>query len=129
MGGLGWEVLTGSGGVNMRHSHVFNMRHAQLKEEFKAIRDKMMFEVQRGGQQKATTDQFQYAVLCDVSCTFAVLCDVSCTFAVLCNHPHVVCCVIMHVHCTVGCTYASCCWLQMRNMCIKYMFDTHHLPR
>lgn len=31
----------------------------QLKEECKAIRDKMMFEVQRGGQQKATTDQFQ----------------------------------------------------------------------
>lgn len=33
--------------------------HPQLKEECKAIRDKMMFEVQRGGQQKATTDQFQ----------------------------------------------------------------------
>lgn len=37
------------------HQHM----NTQLKEEVKAIRDKMMFEVQRGGQQKATTDQFQ----------------------------------------------------------------------
>lgn len=36
-----------------------DMAPARVREENQKIRDKMMFEVQRGGQQKATTDQFQ----------------------------------------------------------------------